>query len=60
MEPIVNLLLTMLCVSGMLVAALLMLCTVCAGVWLILRFADYWGCWMDAHPEREGRKPWNR
>ena len=38
-----------LCLAGLVAVA-------CAVGWMVLRAADYWGQWMDEHPEREGKK----
>lgn len=46
----------LLTLCGILGCVLALMGLALAGCWLVLRFADYWGVWMDTHPEMEKRR----
>ena len=56
MEAMTEVLHFMLTLCGILGCVLALMGLALVGCWLLLRFADYWGVWMDTHPETEKRR----
>ena len=53
MTAVLHFLLTLCAILGCVLA---LMGLALAGCWLLLRFADYCGVWMDTHPEMEKRR----